>query len=61
MPPLPHGLGHATRPLIPGDIPSDTMAMAIEVQQPDGVELVQWLPTAAALDQPIGKMLRGSS
>ena len=43
---------------IPGEIPSDTMAMIITAQQPTGIilpELVQWLPTAA-LDEPIGNI-----
>lgn len=39
-----------TCPFIPGEIPSDTMAMIVAVQQPKGViipELVQCLPIAA--------------
>lgn len=47
-----------TCPFIPGEIPSDTMALVVAVQQPIGVvlpELVQWLPTAA-LDEPIGNV-----
>jgi mRNA-degrading endonuclease toxin of MazEF toxin-antitoxin module len=47
-----------TCPFIPGEIPSDTMAMIVTVQQPTGVvlpELVQWLPVAA-LDEPIGNI-----
>lgn len=50
-----------TCPFIPGEIPSDAMAMAIVVRGPEGTvlpELVQWLPTAA-LDEPIGSI--GSS
>lgn len=45
-------------PFIPGEIPSDTMAMVVTVPQPAGVvlpELVQWLPLAA-LDEPIGNV-----
>lgn len=45
-------------PYIPGQIPADTMAMVVSVEQPDGAvlpELVQWLPTAA-LDEPIGNV-----
>lgn len=47
-----------TCPFIPGEIPSDTMAMVVTVKQPQGVvlpELVQWLPVAA-LDEPIGNV-----
>jgi hypothetical protein len=49
-----------TCPFIPGEIPSDTMAMVVAVQRPEGValpELVQWLPVAA-LDEPIGNIGR---
>jgi hypothetical protein len=45
-------------PFIPGEIPSDTMAMVVDVPQPEGVvlpELVQWLPLAA-LDESIGNI-----
>lgn len=51
-----------TCPFVPGEIPSDTMAMIVTVQQPKGVvlpELVQWLPVAA-LDEPIGN-IRGAA
>ena len=47
-----------TCPFIPGEIPSDTMAMVVTVQDPEGAalpELVQWLPVAA-LDEPIGNI-----
>jgi mRNA-degrading endonuclease toxin of MazEF toxin-antitoxin module len=47
-----------TCPFIPGEIPSDTMAMVVIAQQPKGVvlpELVQWLPRVA-LDEPIGNI-----
>ncbi|MEN4476607.1 toxin [Mycolicibacterium cosmeticum] len=47
-----------TCPFIPGEIPSDTMAMIVTAQQPKGVllpELVQWLPITA-LDEPIGNV-----
>lgn len=47
-----------TCPFIPGEIPSDSMAMLVPVQRPQGVvlpELVQWLPVAA-LDEPIGNV-----
>lgn len=47
-----------TWPFIPGEIPSETMAMVATVAQPEGVvlpELVQWLPLAA-LDEPIGNI-----
>ncbi len=47
-----------TCPFIPGEIPTDTMAMVAIVQQPRGValpELVHWLPVAA-LDEPIGNI-----
>lgn len=47
-----------TCPFIPGEIPSDTMAMVVSVKQPQGVvlpELVQWFPVAA-LDEPIGNI-----
>jgi hypothetical protein len=47
-----------TCPFIPGEIPSDTMAMVVTVKHPKGVvlpELVQWLPVAA-LDEPIGNI-----
>jgi mRNA-degrading endonuclease toxin of MazEF toxin-antitoxin module len=47
-----------TCPFIPGEIPSDTMAMVVTVPQPEGVvlpELVQWLPRAA-LDEPLGNI-----
>ena len=47
-----------TCPFIPGEIPSDTMAMVVTAPQPEGVvlpELVQWLPLAA-LDEPIGNI-----
>lgn len=47
-----------TCPFIPGEIPRDTMAIIVAVQQPEGVvlpELVQWLPVAA-LDEPIGNI-----
>lgn len=49
-----------TCPFIPGEIPSGTMAMIVQVQQPAGVvlpELVQWLPVAA-LGEPIGNIGR---
>ena len=47
-----------TCPFILGEIPSDTMAMVVAVQDPEGAalpELVQWLPVAA-LDEPIGNI-----
>lgn len=47
-----------TCPFIPGEIPSDAMAMVVTVQDPEGAvlpELVQWLPVAA-LDEPIGNI-----
>lgn len=47
-----------TCPFIPGEIPSESMAMLVPVQRPQGVvlpELVQWLPVAA-LDEPIGNV-----
>lgn len=47
-----------TCPFIPGEIPSETMAMVVTVQDPDGAalpELVQWLPVAA-LGEPIGNI-----
>jgi hypothetical protein len=51
-----------TCPFVPGEIPSETMAMVVRVQQPKGVvlpELIQWLPVAA-LDEPIGNIGDGA-
>jgi hypothetical protein len=47
-----------TCPFIPGEIPTETMALIVISQQPKGVvlpELVQWLPLAA-LDDSIGNI-----
>ena len=47
-----------TCPFVPGEIPSDTMAMVVTVQQPQGTvlpELIQWLPIAT-LGEPIGNI-----
>jgi hypothetical protein len=45
-------------PFIPGELPSDTMALVVTVDRPSGIvlpELVQWLPRSA-LDEPLGNV-----
>lgn len=47
-----------TCPFIPGQLPAESMAMVVAVQEPEGMllpELVQWLPISA-LDEPIGSV-----